>query len=121
NNAVGTVKKSTEANCAARFLKNVRQVCDGGFRCRTMYLATEASEIWIPSLRSSLRILGAPQIELFRLRVRINPRVSFSSLALPAYPCRTFQVQYQRNPRRCQSTTVVGFTIKSVERHRGQH
>src|SRR5438093_13531664 len=76
--------------------KNVRQVCDGGFRCRTMYLATEASEIWIPSLRSSLRILGAPQIELFRLRVRINSRVSFATLGLPTCPCRTFQVQYQR-------------------------
>src|SRR2546422_10827796 len=86
-----------------------------------MYLATEASEIWIPSLRSSLRILGAPQIELFRLRVRINSRVSFATLGLPTCPCRTFQVQYQRNPRRCQSTTVVGFTIKSAERHRGQH
>src|SRR3989441_9072982 len=61
-----------------------------------MYLATEASEIWIPSLRSSLRILGAPQIELFRLRVRINSRVSFATLGLPTCPCRTFQVQYQR-------------------------
>src|SRR5438093_4105309 len=101
--------------------KKVRQVCDGGFRCRTMYLATEASEIWIPSLRSSLRVLGAPQIELFRLRVRINSRLSFATLGLPACPCRTLQVQYQRNPRRCQSMTVAGFTITSADRHRGQH
>ncbi len=84
-----------------------------------MYLATEASEIRIPSLRSSLWILGAPQVELFRLRIRISSRVSLGTLGRPACPCRTFQVQYQRNPRRCQPITVAGFTIRSADRHRG--
>jgi hypothetical protein len=32
-----------------------------GFRCRTMYLATVAREILIPSFRSSLWIRGAPK------------------------------------------------------------
>src|SRR2546422_8531293 len=74
-----------------------------------MYLATEASEIWIPSLRSSLRILGAPQIELFRLRVRINSRVSFATLGLPACPCRTFQVQL------CSAKTLSRSVMRSEE------
>jgi len=82
---------------------------DGSFR----NLDTQLEKFTTNSRRS--------QIELFRLRVRINSRVSFATLGLPTCPCRTFQVQYQRNPRRCQSTTVVGFTIKSAERHRGQH
>src|SRR5262249_43538611 len=85
-----------------------------------MYLATEASEISIPSLRSSLWILGALQVELLWLSVRISWRVSFGTLGRPACPCRTFQVQYQRNPRRCQLMTVAGFTIKSADRHRGR-
>src|SRR2546426_6468229 len=79
-----------------------------------MYLATEASEIWIPKkfTTNSRR----SQIELFRLRVRINSRVSFATLGLPTCPCRTFQVQYQRNPRRCQSTTLL-----SVSRSKAQN
>src|SRR5262245_21942966 len=36
-------------------------------------------------------------------------------------PCRTFQVQYQRKPRRCQSITVAAFTIQRASRHRDQN
>ncbi len=49
NQIVGTVKKSTETNCETWFVKTVFQVCDGGFRCRTMYLATVACETVTPS------------------------------------------------------------------------
>src|SRR5215471_20012921 len=86
-----------------------------------MYLLTEDSEIWIPSFNSSLWILGAPQPTLSRLRVRISSRVSFGTHGRPGRPCRTFQVQYQRKPRRCQSITVAGFTIHSAEHHRDQN
>src|SRR5882724_806774 len=85
-----------------------------------MYLATEASETFIPSLRSSLWILGAPHNTLSRLMVRISSRVSFGTHGRPAFPCRTFHVQYQRKPRRCQSMTVSGLTITSEDLHRHQ-
>ena len=91
------------------------------FGCRTMYLVTEDSETSIPSLRSSLWILGAPHRTLSRLMVRISSRVSFETLGRPAFPWRTFQVQYQRKPRRCQSITVSGLTITSADRHRDQN
>jgi len=102
------VKKSTEASWVAWLFRNVRHVCDGGFGCRIMYLETEALEILMPSLRSSLWILGVPQPTLSRLRVRISSRVSFATHGRPGCPWRTFQVQYQRKPRRCQSITVAG-------------
>ena len=31
-----------ETNCLTWFSRKVRQVCEGGFRCRTMYFATVA-------------------------------------------------------------------------------
>jgi len=74
--AVGTVKKSTETSCLEWFFRNVRQVCDGGFGCRTKYLLTDDSETLIPNFKSSLQILGAPQPTLSRLIVRIRSRVS---------------------------------------------
>ncbi len=40
--AVGTTKKSAAISCPTWFVKNVRQVCDGGRRWRTMYFATLA-------------------------------------------------------------------------------
>ena len=78
-----------------------------------MYLLTEDSEIWIPSFNSSLWILGAPQPTLSRLRVRISSRVSFATHGRPGCPWRTFQVQYQRKPRRCQSITVAGLRSRA--------
>jgi hypothetical protein len=52
NLAVGTVKKSTETMSCAWFFRNVRQVCDGGFRRRGMYFETAAWLISIPSFCS---------------------------------------------------------------------
>jgi hypothetical protein len=49
--------------------------------------------------------------------VRISSRVSLGTQGRPAFPCRTFQVQYQRKPQRCQSITVAGFTITIADRH----
>ena len=50
---VGTTKKSTDTNCLTWFSRNVRYVCDGDFRCFTMYFATVAWETSMPSLRNS--------------------------------------------------------------------
>src|SRR5262245_59569654 len=58
-----------------------------------MYLATVARETLIPSFRSSLWIRGRP-----------------------AWPWRIFQVQYERNPLRCQLSTVPDLTIMRTER-----
>src|SRR5215471_6510379 len=65
---------------------------------RTMYLATEASEILMSNFISSLWIRGAPQIGFSRLMVRIKSRICSGTRGRPAFPCRTFQLQYQRNP-----------------------
>ena len=37
---VGTVKKSTDTNVLTWLLREVRQICEGGLRSRTMYFAT---------------------------------------------------------------------------------
>ena len=42
NVAVGTTKKSIDARQPTWFRRNVRQVCNGGFGCRIMYLETVA-------------------------------------------------------------------------------
>ena len=42
NVMVGTTKKSKETKSLVCFLRKVRQVWEGGFRWRTMYLATVA-------------------------------------------------------------------------------
>jgi phage terminase large subunit-like protein len=51
--AVGTVKKSMAAVCAKRFVREVRQVCEGGLRDRGKYLATVDCATTIPNLSSS--------------------------------------------------------------------
>src|SRR5215831_13889916 len=86
-----------------------------------MYLLIVDSESLIPSFKSSLWILGGPQPTLSRLKVRMSFRVSSGTHGRPAFPCRIFQVQYQRNPRRCQSITVAAFTIQRASRHRDQN
>jgi hypothetical protein len=45
---------------SAWLCRNVRQVCDGGPRCRIMYLETVDSAISKPSFRSSPWMRGAP-------------------------------------------------------------
>ena len=122
---VGTVKKSTDTILFTWFSRNVRQVCQGGLRCRSMYLATVGSVISIPSLSNSPCTRGAPHIGLLRLIIRIKSRTSCGTAGRPRFPRRTFQVQYRRKPLRCQTMTVAGFTIsrsdfQSVQTRRNQ-
>jgi hypothetical protein len=42
--------------------------------------------------------------------VRMSSRVSLADRGLPGCPWRLFRLQYGRNPRRCQPTTVSGLT-----------
>ena len=67
----------------------------------------------MPSLSSSPWMRGAPQRGLARLMPRINLRYSSGTLGLP--PRRLdFQHQKDRNPARCQRTTVSGRTMASA-------
>src|SRR4051794_7462146 len=107
------------------FSRNVRQVWEGGLRCRSMYLATVGSVISIPSLSNSPCIRGAPHSGLLRFIIRIKSRISCGTARRPGFPRRTFQVQYRRKPMRCQAMTVSGFTIsradfQSVQNRRNQ-
>jgi len=51
-----------------------------------------------------------------RLILRISFRVSWQTGGRPGWPRRTFQVQNNRNPLRCQSMTVSGFTMTREDR-----
>src|SRR5258706_317788 len=53
NVIVGTTKKSAETKSCIWFFRKVRHVCEGGFRCWTIYFATVACETWIPSFINS--------------------------------------------------------------------
>ena len=59
---------------------------------------------------------GAPQSGFARLIFRMRSRTSGATSGLPGLPGRLFQVQYRRNPRRCQATTVSGLTMMRAER-----
>jgi hypothetical protein len=63
--------------------RNVRQFCDGGPRCRIMYLETVDSAISNPSFSSSPWIRGAPHRVFSLLIRRISSRSSGLSLGLP--------------------------------------
>jgi|ERR1035438_1715303 hypothetical protein len=63
----------------------------------------------------SFRTLRAPQSGLARLMVRIRSRTSCETVGLPVLPCRTFQVQNNRKPFRCQAMTVSGLTMTSAD------
>jgi len=95
--------------------RNVRQVCEGGLRRRTMYLATVVSLISMPSLSNSPWMWGAPQSTFSRLILRIRSRISQETAGRPTRPCRIFQVQKRRNPLRCQAIAVAGLTMSSAE------
>jgi hypothetical protein len=73
-----------------------------------------------PSLRNSPWMRGAPQSGLSRLILRISLRTSFDTGGRPGWPRRTFQVQNNRNPLRCQAMTVAGLTMHRAERHSAQ-
>src|SRR5438445_3863704 len=81
-----------------------------------MYLLTLLSPMSMPSLSSSPWMRGAPQLGFSRDILRIRSRTSREMTGRPGWPCRTFQVQNQRKPARCQAMTVSGLTIASAER-----
>src|SRR5215470_5969911 len=62
----------------------------------------------MPSLNNSPWMRGAPQIGFSRLILRISCRISLDTGGRPGWPRRTFQVQNNRNPLRCQPMTVSG-------------
>ena len=80
-----------------------------------MYFATLVWPTSMPSLSSSPWMRGAPQNGLARLISRISRRISSGTLGLP--PRRLdFQRQKDRNPARCQRTTVSGRTMASASK-----
>src|SRR3954447_9851047 len=83
NEIVGTTKRSIEAIPSTWFRRNVLQPCDGGRRCRAMYVATEVWPTSMPSLRSSPWMRGAPQRGFARVISRISCRTSRGTLGLP--------------------------------------
>ena len=84
------------------------------------YRETDRSESTKPSLSSSPWILGAPQDGFSRAILQMSSWISAVILALPGAGPRDRQRQYNRNPARCQLTTVSGFTIKSTSAQRDQ-
>ena len=92
--AVGTVKKSSEANRETWLDRNVRQVWDGGVRGqRPRYFATVAWLIAIPNVRHSPCTRGAPHSGLAVCLSRISPRTSASMAGRPGPRERGFHSQ----------------------------
>jgi hypothetical protein len=59
---------------------------------------------------------GEPQSGFSQLIRRISFRVSRQTGGRPGWPRRTFQVQTNRNPLRCQAITISGFTMTRADR-----
>jgi hypothetical protein len=84
-----------------------------------MYFATLVWPTSMPSLSNSPWMRGAPRAGwLARLMSRISRRISSRTLGLPSHRL-DFQRQNDRNPARCQRTTVSGRTMASVSTMRG--
>jgi hypothetical protein len=79
-------------------------------------LPTLVSPMSMPSLSSSPWIRGAPHSGFSRFIWRISFRISRETGGRPGWPRRTFQVQTNRNPLRCQAITVSGFTMTRADR-----
>jgi hypothetical protein len=105
--------------CPMWFARNVHPVCDGDGRRRPRYFATVDWLTVMPSFCNSPWIRGAPQRGLASDMVRINAWTSAGTAGRPVRR-RLFQVQNRRKPRRCQATTVSGFTRTSAARQSGQ-
>ncbi len=119
NVAVGTTKKSIETRQPTWLSRNVRQVCDGGFGCRTMYLVTVACETSMPSFNSSPWMRGAPHNGFSRLIRRMSSRISLEVRGRPGFPCQDFHFHNRLNPWRCQPMTVSGLTMTRASFQRG--
>ena len=92
NVRVGTTQRSIAAIASAWLRRNVRQFCDGGPRCRIIYLETVDSAISNPSLSSSPWMRGAPHNGFSLLIHWMSSRSSRLTLGLPGRP-RGFQRQ----------------------------
>jgi len=77
------MQRSIAAIASAWLRRNVRQFCDGGPRCRIMYLETVDSAISNPSFSSSPWMRGAPYRGFSLLIGRMSSRSSGSILGLP--------------------------------------
>jgi hypothetical protein len=117
--AVGTTKKSIATRSRRWFSRNARHVGEGGVLLRGMYLATVETATSMPSMASSLRIRGAPQVTFACAILRISFTTSRSSPARPKRPNQLLRLQKRLNARRCQRTTVAGSTIARASLHRG--
>ena len=84
-------------------------------RLRAMYLPTLVSPMSMPSLSNSPWKRGAPQSGFSRLILRISCRISLDTGGRPGWPRRTFQVQNNRKPLRCQPMTVSGLTMSNED------
>src|SRR5260370_1489711 len=111
---VGTVKKSMAAIASRWFCRKVCQcLADSGFFGALLtHRETARSERSKPSLSNSPWMRGAPQVGFSTTMRKISSR---NSLLIPFLPeifrWRDIQFQYNRNPVRCQRTTVSGVTI----------
>ena len=104
---------------ATWFRRNVRQVCDGGFGCRTMYLVTVAWLTSMPSFNNSPWMRGAPHNGFSQLIRWMSSRISFEVRGRPGFPWQDFHFQKRRNPWRCQPMTVSGLTMTRASFQRG--
>ncbi len=87
-----------------------------GLRRRGMYFATLDTATSMPSLASSLRIRGAPQVT-FAWAIRLmRLTTSRSSPGRPGLRAWLRRVQNRLNASRCQRTTVAGWTIARASR-----
>ena len=86
-----------------------------GLRRFTIYLRIVLVEYLTPSsMASSSAILSSPHPGCWELIRRMKAMCSAGMRGRPGLP--DFQRQYRRNPRRCQSITVAGFTKTSGDR-----
>ena len=83
-----------------------------------MYFATVETATSMPSIASSLRMRGAPQVTFASAILRIRPTTSRSSPGRPTRPGRLLRLQKRLNPSRCQRITVAGW-MKVVPRTSG--
>ena len=120
--AVGTAKKSIEASAPRWLSKKVRHVCEGGSPVFFLGMKRETlrSLTWKPSWSNSPWIFGASQPTLDSAIWRISFLISGVTSPFFDLRGRDFQRQKRRNPRRCQRTTVSGFTMTSTSVKRDQ-
>ncbi len=81
-------KKSSATRSLRWLSRNARHVGEGGLRRRSMYFATVDTATSMPSLASSLRMRGAPQVTFARDILRIRPTTSGASRGRPGRRAR---------------------------------